>query len=284
MNFRPASLAALCTLLSLARGEALELHPQRGSSFDLALTGRLARLPAGETRYVTWAELRALPTSALTLDGEFVKGPQVLTVVFLADLLKALPVEPGSDAVLATCVDGYASVYTSAFISAYRPFLVLEINGRGPGDWPPKGLDYNPGPYVVAVSPALAPAFTRYRDAEHKKPWGVTTLEIASYADRFGALYGGPWASLGPAARDGREIWVNSCASCHPGPAGAFGGTKAGRPFLVIAAYAGADPAFFSRYVRDPKSLVPCAQMEPHPWYTDAELSGLAAFVALGLK
>jgi hypothetical protein len=282
MNFRPASLAACCALLSLARGEALELHRDRGSPFDLALTGRLAGLAAGETRYATWAELRALPTSALTLDGEFVKGPQALTVVFLADLVKALPVEPGSDAVLASCVDGYASVYNSAFISTYRPFLVLEINGQGPRDWPPKGLEFNPGPYVVTVSPALVPAFARYRDAQHKKPWGVTTLEIASYADRFGALYGGPRASLAPAAREGREIWVNSCASCHPGPAGTFGGTKSGRPFPVIAAYAGADRAYFDRYVRDPKSLVPCAQMEPHPGYTDAELSGLAAFITAG--
>ncbi len=284
MNLRPASLAAFCALLSLARGETLELHRERGSSLDLALTGRLAGLAAGETRYVTWAELRALPTSELTLDGEFVKGPQALTVVFLADLVKALPVEPGSDAVLATCVDGYASVYTSAFISTYRPFLVLEIDGKGPRDWPPKGLDYNPGPYVVTVSPGVAPAFSQYRDPQHKKPWGVATLEFASYADRFGALYGGPWASLAPAAREGREIWVNSCASCHPGPAGTFGGTKSGRPFPVIAAYAGADPAYFNRYVRDPKSLVPCAQMEPHPLYTDAELSGLAAFITAGGK
>ncbi len=284
MNFRPASLAAFCALLSLARGEALELHRQRGSSFDLALTGRLAGLAAGETRYVTWAALRALPTSALTLDGEFVKGPQELTILFLADLVKALPAEAGADTVLATCADGYAAVYTAAFISTYRPFLVLEINGQGPRAWPPKGLDYNPGPYVVTVSPGLVPAFARYRDAEHKKPWGVTTLEIASYADRFGALYAGRWAALSPAAREGREIWVNSCASCHPGPAGTFGGTKSGRPFPVIAAYAGADRSYFTRYIRDPKSLVPCAQMEPHPWYTDAELSGLAAFITAGGK
>jgi hypothetical protein len=47
------------------------------------------------------------------VDGEFMKGPQVLTVVFLSDLWKALPTGPGADSILATCADGYASVYTS---------------------------------------------------------------------------------------------------------------------------------------------------------------------------
>jgi hypothetical protein len=281
MTLRHATLAALGALLA-APAWALELHPSRSSAFDLALSGRLSGVPAGETRFVTWSDLRALPVSVLEMDGEFVKGPQSLTVVFLADLMKALPVEPGSDALLARCTDGYASVYTSDFISTYRPFLVLEIDGRGPKDWPPKGLDFNPGPYVVTVSAALAPGFATYRDAEHKRPWGVTSLEVALYAERFKAIYSGRWATLVPSARDGREIWVNSCASCHQGPGGVFGGTKAGRSFEVIAAYAGYDRGFFDRYIRDPKSLVPCAQMEPHPWYTDTELTGLAAFMTAG--
>jgi hypothetical protein len=281
MNLRHATRAALCALLATPAW-ALELHPSRSSPFDLALNGRLSGVPAGATRFVTWSELRALPVTVLEMDGEFVKGRQSLTVVFLADLMKALPVEAGSDALLARCTDGYASVYTSDFMSTYRPFLVLEIDGKGPKDWPPAGLGSNPGPYVVTVSAALAPGFATYRDAEHKKPWGVTSLEVASYAERFRAIYSGRWATLAASARDGREIWVNSCASCHQGPAGIFGGTKAGRPFEVIAAYAGSDRVFFERYIRDPKSLVPCAKMEPHPWYSDGELAGLAAFVTAG--
>jgi len=274
--------ALMCALASAAQAGSLGLHRDRTSPSDLALTGSLAGVPAGEARYVSWAELRGLPTAVLNLDGEFVKGPQAVTAVFLADLWKALPVAPGADTLLATCADGYASVYTAGFIAKYRPFLVLEINGKGPKDWPPKGLDFNPGPYVVTVSAALVPAAGKYRDVEHKKPWGVTGLEIATYAERFKPVLEGKWASLSPAGRDGREIWVNSCASCHQGPAGIFGGAKAGRPFTVIAAYAGHDRAFFERYVRDPQSLVPCAKMEPHPRYTDGELSGLIEFITTG--
>jgi cytochrome c2 len=274
--------AALCLLAPGQPARALQLVAERTSPYDLAVTGRLAGVPSGASRYASWSDLRALPTSKLKINGEFVEGPQELTVVFLDDLWKALPVGPGADSLLATCADGYASVFTSAFIATYRPFLVLEINGKGPKDWPPPGLDYNPGPYVITVSPGLVPEVSMYRDAEHKKPWGVTTLEVASYADRYRPIYSGSWASLSPGAEDGREIWVNSCASCHQGPGGIFGGTKAGRPFEVIEAYAGHAPGYFMKYVRDPKALVPCAKMEPHPKYTDNDFANLIAFITSG--
>lgn len=281
MTLRSAAVAFLC-VLAVAPAVALDLHRERNSSYDLALTGRLAGVPNGETRYARWSDLRALSTSQVTLDGEFVPGPQVLTVVFLSDLWKALPVAQGADTFLATCADGYASVFTSSFIAKYRPFLVLEINGNGPKDWPPPGLDYNPGPYVVTVSAGLVPAAAAFPDLEHKKPWGVTALEVASYAERYKAIYSGKWAALSASAQKGRETWVNSCASCHAGPPGVFGGTKADRPFQVIAAYAGYDRPYFARYVRDPKSLVPSAKMEPHPHYSDEELSSLIAFITAG--
>jgi hypothetical protein len=282
MKCPTVAAAALCLLASVAQARALDLHAERTSPYDLALTGRIPGIPAGGTRYARWADLRALPTSKLAINGEFIAGPQIVTVVFLDDLWKALSPEPGADAFLATCSDRYTSIFTAAFIARYRPFLVLEINGKGPQDWPPPGLSYNPGPYVITVSSALVPGVAGYRDLEHKKPWGVTTLEAASFAERYKGAFTGRWASLPPGAQRGREIWINSCASCHPGPAGTFSGTKAGRPFQVIAAYAGYDRSFFMRYVRDPKSLVASAKMEPHPDYTDAELSDLMEFITTG--
>ena len=143
MTFRSAAVALVC-VLAVAPAVALDLRRERYSSYDLALTGRLAGIPEGETRYARWSDLRALPTSQVELEGEFVPGPQVLTVVFLSDLWKALPVAQGADTLLATCADGYASVFTSGFIAKCRPFLVLEINGKGPKEWPPPGLNYNP--------------------------------------------------------------------------------------------------------------------------------------------
>ena len=279
MTLRIPLVAALCTLLT-APAWALDLHPTRSSPLDLELTGRLAGVPAGDARYVAWSDLRSLPTTVLEMDGEFVSGKESVTALFLSDLLKALPLDPDADCLLASCADGYASVYTSAFIEKYRPFLVLEIDGKGPQDWPPKGLDFNPGPYVITVSTTLAPAFASYRDGEHKRPWSVTTIEVASYAERYKPIYTGAWARLSPSAQDGREIWINSCASCHSGPAGLFGGKKANRPFQVIQAYAAYDRPFLDKYIRNPKALMPCAQMEPHPHYKKADLDGLAAFLS----
>jgi hypothetical protein len=284
MKFLRIASAAVALLGAASSARALELHADRSSPFDLEIRGRLAGVPGGARRYARWQDLRAMPTSQLRLDGEFVKGPQVLTVVFLADLWKALPVGPGSDTLLATCGDGYAGVFTSDFIAKYRPFLVLEINRKGPADWPPPGLAFNPGPYVITVSADLVPAAEHFQDIEHKKPWGVVALEVASFAERYHGIYAGPWALPTPAMARGREIWVNSCGSCHAGPDGIFGGTKANRPFQVIAAYAGYDRPFFVHYVRDPASLVASAQMEPHPHYTDAQFSDLIAFITAAQK
>jgi hypothetical protein len=284
MKCRPLAMSGLLLLVAAVPARSLDLQRERGSPFDLAVTGKVTGVSIGETRFARWEDLRALPTAKVTVDGEFVHGPQVLTVVYLDVLLQALSPQPDADTLLATCTDGYAAVYTSVFIEKYRPFLVLEIDGKGPKDWPPPGLTYNPGPYVVTVSPGVVPAVANFPDVEHKKPWGVALLEVATFADRYKGAFTGKWASISPTAQKGRDIWINSCASCHQGPSGTFGGTKAGKPFEVIAAYAGYDRAYFMKYVRDPKSLVPCAKMEPHPHYTDGELAELIEFITAGQK
>ncbi len=282
---RAGLFALLCLAGTGGVRAALALHSERASPYDLVLTGRLAGVPSGEKRYVSWADLRALPTSKLKLAGEFVKGEQELTVVFLTDLWAALPRGAGADTLLATCgVDGYASVYRESFMTGCRPFLVLEINGEGPEKWPPPGLDYNPGPYVISISAAMAPAVAQLLDPGHKKPWGVTALEVANFDERYRGSFSGRWAALSARAVAGREIWINSCASCHRGPAGTFGGTKSDRPFEVLAAIAGYSPDYFKKYVHNPQAVMAGAKMEPHPHYTDAQLDALIAFIVAESK
>jgi hypothetical protein len=79
---------ALCVALPLT---ALDLHRERSAPTDLALKGKLAGLPAAETHYVRWADLRALPTTKLTLTDAFLPGRQEVTALFLSDLWHALP-------------------------------------------------------------------------------------------------------------------------------------------------------------------------------------------------
>jgi hypothetical protein len=59
---------------------------------------------------------------------------------------------------------------------------------------------------------------------------------------------------------------------------GKEGGTKAGRPWQVLAAWAAASPAYFTAYVRNPRSKNPQAQMPGMPGYDDKTLAALAAY------
>jgi hypothetical protein len=258
---------------------ALPLHAERASPFDLAVRGRFEAASTESERFLRWADLRRLPTQSLVLTGEFVKGEQTVTALALHDLWAALPVDPGADVVLASCTDGYASVFTRAFVSKHLPFLVLEIDGKGPEHWPPPGLKFNPGPYVITVSSQLSPGVATVLDVDHKRPWGVNVIEFARFDARFAPVLTGRWGNLSVRAREGREIWINSCTSCHTGPDALFGGSKSARPFEVVAAHAGFNQAYFRTYIRDPKALNPAATMQPHPHYTDAQIDALIAFI-----
>jgi hypothetical protein len=261
-------------------GSAVTLHPERASPFDLTVTGALEGVPAGTKRYVRYEDLQALPTTKLHISDEFMRGDQEVTVVFLADLWKAMPTLPDADCLLATCSDQYASVFRRDFVAAYRPFLVIEINGAGPDKWSGSGLVADPGPYAISVSAALVPAAGRFLSIEHKKPWGVIALEFASYAEKFGDAYAGPWANLSPRAATGREMWINACACCHPGPGRTYSGTKSHQAFGIVAAIAKGDAALFRKYVRHPTSVIPSAKMEEHPYFTDEQLNAIIAFVS----
>jgi hypothetical protein len=258
---------------------ALSLNPTSTSPFDLEVRGLVAGIPQGETRYIKWADLRAMPTTPIKVIGEFVPGEQTVTGLFLSDVWAALPVSTEADVLLADCVDGYASVYPQNTLEQHKPFLILEINGQGPEAWPPAGLKFNPGPYVISVSAGVAPVIADLLDAGHKRPWGVKRLEFANHAKRFASMYEGAWAKLSPRAIQGRELWINSCYSCHAGPVASLGGTKSPRPFAVIVAQATYNKSYFKAYVRDPQKTMPGAKMEAHPHYTDAHLEAMIAFL-----
>ncbi len=292
---RPAHLSlllfAVAALFSLsgaaapaafaAPGPGLRLAAERRAATDLAVTGLMPDAPRGSTRYLAWADLAALPRTRLKIAGEFGPGEREVAVVFLADFWAALPRDKSSDTLLATCADGYASVFRADFIRDYRPFLVVEIDGRGPGEWPPPGLKMNPGPYVIGVSAAVVPAVADLVDAGHKRPWRITGLEIARFSERFAGFYRGPWARPSAAVVAGRELWLGACASCHTGPADTFGGTKGDRPFELMAAHAAHNAPYLTLYVRNPTDFVPTAKMQPHPHYSDRQLDELVAFLAL---
>lgn len=257
----------------------LETHPERASPLDLEVITWGASATSKREAYVRWEEWATLSTTTHSLSGVFGRGEWAVRSVPLESVWAALSPSPAADLLIATCADGYVSVFPKEFVTKYQPIVVLEINGKGPQEWPPPGLRYNPAPYVILVSDQIVPAVADLLDPTHKRPWAVTKIEFAQRTDTFALLFAGKRASLSSRGREGREIWIHSCASCHRGPDGSFGGTKSDRPFEVLAAHAAHNPDFFRRYVRDPQGVVAGAKMQAHRHYTDQHLEALIAFL-----
>lgn len=270
---------ALVVLHSPQEIQALELYLQRSSATDLQISGLLKDVPVGESRWLRWSEVRELPSRLIETEGEFLPGRQKVRIVLLQDLISQLPLTIEADTVLADCADGYTSVFTGDFRARWKPYLVVAINGEGPTAWPLPGMTMNPGPYVVSVSEEVAPGVNKLMDVAHKQPWATTGLRFIRYADEFSAIYTGEWQLLSDSAIRGRELWVNSCHSCHTGPDNITGGSKSGRPFAVLKAHASYNRAWFIDYVRNPQRKNPAAKMTPHPHYSDAQLGDLIAFI-----
>jgi len=79
-----------------------------------------------------------------------------------------------------------------------------------------------------------------------------------------------------PAVKDGFIIAQQNCFRCHDNAG--QGGTKSGRPWPVLAAWAGASPQRFAAYVRNPQAVNPKSQTEPSPQYDDATMQALVEY------
>ncbi len=79
-----------------------------------------------------------------------------------------------------------------------------------------------------------------------------------------------------PQVQDGYRIAQQNCFRCHN--MGDEGGHKAGRPWLVLSAWATASPEYFAAYVRNPQASNPRAQMPGNPGYDDATVRALIAY------
>jgi len=248
---------------------------QRSSPLDLELGGDLQGLPPGATRFVTREDLFALPQVSFTaIHDEKFSGPTRVSGVLLEELVRALGGAPTSEMLVAICSDGYRANYTSTYLAAHHPLLVLEIDGKAPPDWP-KDAEHGTalGPYTVSY-----PNFvSRFKLADEPQiPWGVIRLDLRDEQAVFSTIAPrGPHAH-DPAVQAGYQIARKNCFRCHH--AGPEGGQKSGRPWLVLSAWATASPDFFKAYVRDPKTKNPLSAMPGSPNYDDSTMSALIAY------
>jgi mono/diheme cytochrome c family protein len=276
------AVAILFTFLSPAQTSASlsgKLRTTRTSPLDLELSGDLANLPPNSTRYIAREDLLAFPQVSYTVtnDANF-NGPTKITGVSLQELARQLSAAPNSDLLVALCDDQYRANYPQAYISAHDPVLVLKINGQPPSGWPKdaEGHNLDMGPYLIS-HPDFQPSFKILGHAEDpQNPWGVVHLEFRDETAVFGAI-----APRGPRAQDqqvqaGYRLAQQNCFRCHN--MGAEGGQKAGHPWLVLSAWATAQPNYLAAYIHNPKGKNPNAQMPSFPEYDDTTLRALIAY------
>jgi mono/diheme cytochrome c family protein len=255
------------------------LRVERASPFDLELSGDLAGLAPGTTRYLTRDDLLTFPQVSYTVtdDANFT-GPTQITGVLLEELIRKVAAAPESDMLVAICSDQYHANYPHAYIAEHHPLLVLKINEQPPPGWPKdhETHGYEMGPYLISHS-KFSPAFKIFSQPDEAQiPWGVVRLEFRNEKTVFGAI-----APHGPQAADervqaGYRIAQQNCFRCHN--MGQEGGMKAGRPWLALSAWAAASPKYFADYVRNPQSRNPRAQMPGNPGYDDATIGALTAY------
>jgi mono/diheme cytochrome c family protein len=257
----------------------LTLRTARSSPLDLELGGELTGLPPGTTRYIPREDLLALPQLTYTVndDANFT-SPTQISGVSLEMLTRHLGATPESDMVVAICDDRYRANYPRAYIAAHHPLLILNINGKPPAGWPKdsEGHGMNMGPFLIS-HPRFTPSFRIFaHEDEPHIPCGIVRLEFRNEKAVFGAIAPpGPHAS-DAAVQAGYRIAQQNCFRCHN--QGREGGTKAGRPWQVLAAWAATSPDYFTAYVHDPRSRNPQAQMPAMSGYDDKTLAALDAY------
>lgn len=266
-------------LPSAVAPHTLALHANRSSPFDLELGGELAGLPLGTTRYLTREDLLALPQVSYTVtdDANFT-GPTQISGVLLEELTRWFSAAPATDMVVAICGDLYHANYPKAYVAEDHPLLVLQINGQPPPAWPKDSEThrYDMGPFLISHS-KFSPGFKIFSHSDEAQiPWGVVRLEFREEKAVFSAI-----APRGPDAateqvQSGYHIAQQNCFRCHN--MGNEGGTKAGRPWLVLSAWATASPDYFAAYVRNPQSKNPQAQMRGNPDYDNKTMAALVAY------
>jgi mono/diheme cytochrome c family protein len=266
-------------LLEGSSDSSLVLHEKRNSPLDLEVAGDLAELRFGSVRYIRREDLLKLPhISLMVTDDANFKSPTPVSGVVLEALSKRVSADPQSDLIVAICSDQYRANYPRSYIAAHHPILVLTVNGKSPDEWSkdPDGLGFSMGPYLISHA-KFTPAFKILSHSDEPQiPWGVVRLEFRNEQKVLGAIVPrGPHAR-NPEVQNGYHIAEQNCFRCHN--IGAEGGTKAGRPWLVLATWASAAPDHFTAYVRNPKAKNPRAEMPGNPNYDDATLNALVAY------
>ncbi len=258
---------------------ALPLHQERSLPSDLEITGIVSGGYVLRPQYLSRNDLERLPQVSVVVRDDPTLGqpgrPSQVRGVSLQVLAQALGVWHPAALLDARCLDRYRAYFTFAYIAAHRPVLAITIDNLSLSEWARRHHAFDPGPYSI-VYRSFVPTFQvlAHQD-EPLQPTEIVRLNIATEAD-FDAI--APRGNFAPGSpeQNGFTIAKQNCLRCHFTQS--MGGRKSGRDWGMLSLWAREQPAYFARYVRNPKSIEPHAQMPANLEYDAATLSALTAY------
>ena len=257
---------------------SVPLYPTRQSPSDLEITVTTPGAAANSVRYITYSDLNSLPQTTATIkdDPDFPGQTMQVTGVYLDVLAHAIGAPPASDLIDALCTDHYRSHFPASYIAAHHPILVLKIDGMTSDKWAARVHHEDPGPYFITHAHFVPTSHVLSHVEQPQVPYNVVRLNFTTTALTFGAIAPRGNFPVESPVQQGFAIAKQNCLRCHfQGP---YGGTKSGLDWTVLSTFAREQPAFFSSYVHDPKSIQPHAQMPANPEYDASTLSALTAY------
>jgi len=274
-GFALSTAFVLVATTRAAGPQRLPLQSQRSSPQDLEVTGDLPGIAAGQSRFVRYADLAALPQVSYTVkdDPDF-DTPVQLSGVALDEVVTALGFTAGKQLVAAVGGDGYEGHYSAQHRTQHHPFLVLKMDGKQPAQWQrgPNGEVFSP--YFVTY-PEFKPAFKVLAQPDAPQlPTAVDKLRFYDEQSATAALR--PRANASPAAREGYRIAMVNCLRCHQG--GNIGGSKSPFGWPQIALIAQGNASAFGKYLVQPNRVNPEATMPPNPEFDAATVAAVTAY------
>jgi hypothetical protein len=255
------------------------LRDTRQSETDLEIGGQLTGVPPGTTKYIAYSDLLKLPQASYTIsnDANF-PGRTEISGVPLEQLGHLMGAAPDAKLVVAICYDGYHSHYSTAYLAAHRPLLVLKINGKTEENWPKSENGGPLGPYLIS-HPAFTPSFKVLSHSDESQiPFGVMRIEFRSEKEVRGAIAPpGSYAQDSP-VMNGYRIAQQNCFRCHN--MGADGGQMAARSWQILGMWAVSEPDYFARYVKNPQAIDAKNKMPGNPQYDAATIEALRQYFA----
>lgn len=226
-----------------------------------------------KTMKVSLDQLKKLAVSTTMKFFETEDAEHQMTIVYLSDFINAYIKDDRLDFWIMNCGDKYQSNYDPEILGTVRPFFILTIDGKPLTDWLlSEGHPEEWGPHIVNIK-----SHEGLLDPPHKNPWGVTEM-IATSKER--AYHGWGDNLKDEDALAGKQIFKNSCASCHDTGNGIMGGNVSTRTIQTLAAFAQNSEAYFRRMLIAPKETNPLAEKMPsYSHYTDKQVSELLAFM-----